>query len=206
MKLKRILSLALSGVLAVSMLTACGGGISDIFGAGDQSASFAKLLNSKLDEATAKVVEYSSSDKCNLKSTVRSVVNTLEKDQIDNSVADSAIMTMAVQMTKCNDMNLSSAWTASPEDRTHVKIFVYDADDDRYNTLDEVATAVKDQLANMKLGDAQATKTEEYTNKYSGYVSAYATTVKASASGEEDSHAWVVGVVLVQDSELVAKP
>ena len=211
MKLKRILSLALSGVLAVSMLTACGGsGISDIFGAGDRSASFAKLLNSKLDEATAEVVEYSSADHANLKSTVRSIVNTLDADQVKNGPAVEALKTMALQMTKCNDMNLNDEWSVSPEDREHVKIFVYDADDDRYNTLDEVATAVKNELAKMELDAEQASKgtspedSKKYTNKYSGYVTAYATTIKAASSGEEDTNAWVIGVVLVQDSEPVA--
>ena len=51
MKLKRILSLALSGVLAVSMLTACGG-----FGGGsgnrvvNVSAAFRTTLNNQLDD------------------------------------------------------------------------------------------------------------------------------------------------------------
>ena len=207
MKLKRILSLALSGVLAVSMLTACGiGGGSGIFGAGDQSRDFAKLLNSKLDEATAKVVEYKNSDYSNLKSTVQSITNTLDADQVENGAATGAIASMALQMTKALDMNLSTSdgWSVSPEDRTHVKIFVFDADNDKYNTLDEAATAVKELLDNMKLGDEKATKSDEYTNKYSGYVAARATTIKAAASGEEDTHAWVIGVVLVQDSEPVA--
>ena len=207
MKLKRILSLALSGVLAVSMLTACGiGGGSGILGAGDQSRDFAKLLNSKLDEATAKVVEYKNSDYSNLKKTVQSVADTLEANQVINGAATGAISSMAQQMTKALDMNLdvTDGWTVSPEDRTHVKIFVYDADDDRYNTLDEAATAVKTSLDKMKLGEEKASQSTEYTNEYSGYVAARATTIKAAASGEEDTHAWVIGVILVQDSEPVA--
>ena len=200
MKLKRILSLALSGVLAVSMLTACGGG-SGIFGANDQSGTFARLLNSKLDDATAEAIEYSGRSRFSLNSAIRDVANTLSENQISNGPATGTIPSTVQQLTQCVDLNINDEWVASPEDRNHVKVFVYDADNDDYNTLDEVATAVRDQLNTMKLGDEQALSSGGFTNEYSGYVAAYQTTLDA---GEEDAHAWVIGVVIVQDSEPVA--
>ena len=200
MKLKRILSLALSGVLAVSMLTACGGG-SGIFGANDQSGTFARLLNSKLDDETAEAIEYSGRSRFNLNSAIRDVANTLTEGQISDGPATGTIPGTVQQLTQCVDLNISEEWTASPDDRNHVKVFVYDADDDNYNTLDEVATAVRNQLDTMKLGAEQALSSGGYTNEYSGYVAAYQATVDA---GEEEAHAWVIGVVIVQDSEPVA--
>lgn len=198
MKLKRILSLALSGVLAVSMLTACGGG-SGIFGAGDQSSNFASLLNSKLDADTKAVITYRSNDS-ELKSAVRSVANAVTEAQANagNGAAPSNITNTVETLTGYGPLSTGSAWNVATESGTYVKVYVYDATDDNYNTLDEVATAVKDDLASINLKGATGNNT--YNNTYKGNVAAYQVTIptSSSASGAEDAEAWVIGVAIEQ--------
>ena len=200
MKLKRILSLALSGVLAVSMLTACGiGGGSGIFGAGDQSSPFASTLNSKLDDDTKAVITYRSNDS-DLKSAVRSVANAVTEGQANNGngEAPTNITNTVETLTGYGKLSTGSAWNVATESGTYVKVYVYDATNDSYNTLDEVATAVKNDLQIINLKGA--TGNGSYNNTYKGNVAAYKVTIPtaSSASGAKDAEAWVIGVAIEQ--------
>ena len=200
MKLKRILSLALSGVLAVSMLTACGiGGGSGIFGAGDQSSPFASTLNSKLDDATAEVIRYRSNDS-ELKNAIRTIANAVTEDMANSATGENFpenLTTTVETMTTYGTLNISK-WGVAEESGTYVKVYVFNATNDDYNTLDEVATEVKDSLATIDLPDA--TGNETYNNTYKGNVAAYKVTIPtaSSASGAEDAEAWVIGVAIEQ--------
>ena len=200
MKLKRILSLALSGVLAVSMLTACGiGGGSGIFGAGDQSSPFASTLNSKLDDDTKAVITYRSNDS-DLKSAVRSVANAVTEGQANNGngEAPTNITNTVETLTGYGKLSTGSAWNVATESGTYVKVYVYDATNDSYNTLDEVATAVKNDLQIINLKGA--TGNGSYNNTYKGNVAAYKVTIPtaSSDSGAKDAEAWVIGVAIEQ--------
>lgn len=200
MKLKRILSLALSGVLAVSMLTACGtGGGSGIFGAGDQSSPFASTLNSKLDDATAEVIRYRSNDS-ELKNAIRTIANAVTEDMANSATGENfpeKLTTTVETMTTYGTLNISK-WGVAEESGTYVKVYVFNANNDDYNTLDEVATEVKDSLATIDLPDATGNKT--YNNTYKGNVAAYKVTIPtaSSASGAKDAEAWVIGVAIEQ--------
>ncbi|OUN74516.1 hypothetical protein B5G12_05090 [Faecalibacterium sp. An58] len=194
MKLKRILSLALSGVLAVSMLTACGGG-SGIFGAGDQSSNFASLLNSKLDEAAAGVIEYRSNDS-DLKSAVRTIADLVTEADANAAAGEnvpSNFVTTVQTLTGYGNLSTGSAWDPATQSGTYVKVFMYNANNDNYNTLDEVATAVNKVLDTIKIEGATGT-----TNSYKGNVAAYKVTVPAANSGDDDAQAWVIGVAIEQ--------
>ena len=200
MKLKRILSLALSGVLAVSMLTACGiGGGSGIFGAGDQSSPFASTLNSKLDDDTKAVITYRSNDS-DLKSAVRSVANAVTEGQANNGngEAPTNITNTVETLTGYGKLSTGSPWNVATESGTYVKVYVYDATNDSYNTLDEVATAVKNDLQTINLKGA--TGNGSYNNTYKGNVAAYKVTIPtaSSDSGAKDAEAWVIGVAIEQ--------
>ena len=200
MKLKRILSLALSGVLAVSMLTACGiGGGSGIFGAGDQSSPFASTLNSKLDDATAEVIRYRSNDS-ELKNAIRTIANAVTEDMANSATGENfpeKLTTTVETMTTYGTLNISK-WGVAEESGTYVKVYVFNATNDDYNTLDEVATEVKDSLATIDLPDA--TGNETYNNTYKGNVAAYKVTIPtaSSSSGAKDAEAWVIGVAIEQ--------
>ena len=201
MKLKRILSLALSGVLAVSMLTACGiGGGSGIFGAGDQSSSFANTLNGKLDDETAKVIRYRSNDS-ELKNAIRTIANVVTEQTANSATGENfpANLTTTVEtMTEYGMLSTDAAWGVAKESGTYVKVYVFNANNDEYNTLDEVATEVKDSLATIDLPGA--TGDADYDNTYEGNVAAYKVTIPtaSSAADAEDAEAWVIGVAIEQ--------
>lgn len=195
MKLKRILSLALSGVLAVSMLTACGIGstVSGILQPGNQSASFARILNSK-----QKMLEYGTSDS-KLSNAVYAVVRSMdENDKATNGAAASEITTTVKTLTGYGALNCDSAWVAQAESGTFVKVYTYDANDDTYNTLDEVATAVKNDLVKMELDKDAAKEGEGFTNTYKGNVCVYSVTFPGAGSGDEGTNVWVVAVSVEQ--------
>lgn len=201
MKLKRILSLALSGVLAVSMLTACGiGGGSGIFGAGDQSSSFANTLNGKLDDETAKAIRYRSNDS-ELKNAIRTIANVVTEQTANSATGENfpANLTTTVEtMTEYGTLSTDAAWGVAKESGTYVKVYVFNANNDDYNTLDEVATEVKDSLATIDLPGA--TGDADYDNTYEGNVAAYKVTIPtaSSAADAEDAEAWVIGVAIEQ--------
>lgn len=194
MKLKRILSLALSGVLAVSMLTACGGGsISSIFQQGNQSAAFARTLNDKQE-----MLDYGTSDS-KLSNAIYTVVRSMDaEDKAANGAVTGDIATTVKTLTGYGDLNSGSAWEAQEKSGTFVKVYTFDANNDSYNTLDEVATAVKDDLKPMALDGDDAKEFNGYTNTYKGNVAAYSVTFRAADSGKEDTKVWVIAVSIEQ--------
>lgn len=198
MKLKRILSLALSGVLAISMLTACGGGSSISKLLSDRTATVRSALNS-----AQTMLSYKSSDS-KLADAVSKVAETITPDQITNGVAGSSIATTVQQLTGYKDLWVDSAWNAATTAGTYqaVKVFVYNVDDKAFDSVSEVAESLKDTLGKMKLDQKEATEGTGMTSSYKGDVAAYEKTV-----GEGDSAVtvWVIGVAITQTSTSTAK-
>lgn len=190
MKLKRILSLALSGVLAVSMLTACGGGSSISSLLDNRTSTVRSALNGAQD-----MVSYKSNDK-ELDDAISKVAGTLTPAQVTNGIADSSVSTTVRQLTGYDDLYLGE-WKAQTTvgSETFVKVFVYNVENEAFDTTSEVANDIAKQLDVMKLKSNTATKVEGYTNSYKGNVVAYEKTI-----GEGDSafDAWVVGVSITQ--------
>ena len=190
MKLKRILSLALSGVLAVSMLTACGGGSSISSLLDNRTSTVRSALN-----GAQSMVSYKSNDK-ELDDAISKVAGTLNPAQVTNGIADSSVSTTVRQLTGYDDLYLGE-WKAQTTvgSETFVKVFVYNVENEAFDTASEVASDIAKQLDLMKLKSDTATKVEGYTNSYKGNVVAYEKTI-----GEGDSafDAWVVGVSITQ--------
>lgn len=190
MKLKRILSLALSGVLAISMLAGCGGGsISKLLS--DRTATVRGALNS-----AQTMLSYKSNDS-KLADAVSKVAETITPDQIANGVAGSSIATTVQQLTGYGDMSLGSAWTAQTKEgsKTYVKVFVYNVKNEAYDSKAEVASDLAKKLEVMKLNEGTATKGEGVTNSYAGSIAAYEKTV---GEGDKAVTVWVIGVAVTQ--------
>ena len=191
MKLKRILSLALSGVLAVSMLTACGGGSSISSLLDNRTSTVRVALNGAQD-----MVSYKSNDK-ELDDAISKVAGTLTPAQVTNGIADSSVSTTVRQLTGYGDMGLGGAWKAQTTvgSKTYVKVFVYNVENEAFDTASEVASDIAKKLDVMDLKSEDATKGTGVTNSYKGNVVAYEKTI-----GEGDSafDAWVVGVSITQ--------
>lgn len=190
MKLKRILSLALSGVLAVSMLTACGGGSSISSLLDNRTSTVRSALN-----GAQSMVSYKSNDK-ELDDAISKVAGTLNPTQVTNGIADSSVSTTVRQLTGYDDLYLGE-WKAQTTvgSETFVKVFVYNVENEAFDTTSEVANDIAGKLEVMKLKSDTATKGTDVTNSYKGNVVAYEKTI-----GEGDSafDAWVVGVSITQ--------
>ena len=189
MKLKRILSLALSGVLAISMLTACGtGGISGALS--DRSSSFRSELN-----GAQAMLKYEAKDH-DLNDAIYTVAGSLTEAQAKTNGVNENVESTVQQLTGYHEPSLSP-WkgTDAKETGTYVKVFVFDTDDLKYDTMKEVAAAVAKVLAPMKL-DADEAKADGVS--YSGDVAAYKKTV---GKGESAINALVVGVAITQTVE-----
>ena len=191
MKLKRILSLALSGVLAVSMLTGCGGIGSSINKFLDNRTS---TVCSALNSAQG-MMSYRKGGK-DLDDAISKVAGTLVPGQVTDGVADRSVNTTVRQLTGYGDMSLTP-WAAQTTEgeETYVKVFVYNVDDEAYDSTEEVAAEIANKLSVMNLKSETATVSGEFTNSYKGNVVAYEKTV-----GEGDSafDALVVGVSITQ--------
>lgn len=184
MKLKRILSLALSGVLAVSMLTACGGIGSAL---ANRSSSFRSELN-----GAQEMLNYKAGDR-SLSDAIYTVAGTLTEAQANTNGVDDGVESTVQQLTGYREPSLTS-WNGADakETLTYVKVFVYNTDNADYDTMREVADNVAKTLGGMKLNSDTATANGV---TYSGDVAAYEKTV---GTGENAIHALVVGVAITQ--------
>lgn len=192
MKLKRILSLALSGVLAVSMMTGCfgGGGKSDAI---NRSSTVASALNGAVSSVSFKTND------SKLNKAVSTITDSLTQAQakVNGPVEDNSnIQATARQVTGYEDMNVNVKWNTQEQtgSKTFVRIFVFDATNSNYDSPEEITKAVSDKFTEtMKL--ETATGNDSVTNEYKGYVCAYETEV---GTEEEPASAWVIGVALTQ--------
>ena len=193
MKLKRILSLALSGVLAISMLTACGGGSSISNLLSNRTATVRGALNS-----AQTMLSYKSNDS-KLADAVSKVAETITPDQITNVVAGSSVATTVQQLTGYGDLYLKDGdpWKAATEvgSKTYVKVFIYNVDDKAYDSTAEVASDLANKLEVMGLDKETATKGDKVTNSYAGSIAAYEKTV---GEGDKAVTVWVIGVAVTQ--------
>ena len=193
MKLKRILSLALSGVLAISMLTACGGGSSISNLLSNRTATVRGALNS-----AQTMLSYKSNDS-KLADAVSKVAETITPDQITNVVAGSSVATTVQQLTGYGDLYLKDGdpWKAATEvgSKTYVKVFIYNVDDKAYDSTAEVASDLANKLEVMGLDKETATKGDKVTNSYAGSIAAYEKTI---GEGDKAVTVWVIGVAVTQ--------
>ena len=193
MKLKRILSLALSGVLAISMLTACGGGSSISNLLSNRTATVRGALNS-----AQTMLSYKSNDS-KLAEAVSKVAETITPDQITNVVAGSSVATTVQQLTGYGDLYLKDGdpWKAATEvgSKTYVKVFIYNVDDKAYDSTAEVASDLANKLEVMGLDKETATKGDKVTNSYAGSIAAYEKTI---GEGDKAVTVWVIGVAVTQ--------
>ena len=197
MKLKRILSLALSGVLAVSMLTACGiGGGAGLSGnsiKGDTTA-VRKAMNAELDTLAQTTVDYKTDG--DLTDATAAVARTLTEAEAKAATKNGAIVsgTASNMMSRYVEYD---RWTSSfstyhpttAEKLTYVTALVFDGS----MTAQEVGEAMAANVAKWELNTAN-TK----VNSFDGSVAAYKVTIEATGDEAKDISVWFVGLMLEQ--------
>ena len=133
-----------------------------------------------------------------IRNTVTGALNILAK-----ICATREITTTVQTLTGYGNLDTKSAWGVVSESGTYVKVYVYNANDDSYNTLDEVATLIKNDIEKINLHDAMTDTA--YTNSYKGSVAAYKVAIPtaSSDSGAKDAAAWVIAVAIEQTATAV---
>lgn len=199
MKLKRILSLALSGVLAVSMLTACGiGGGAGLSGNSidDNTNAVRRAMNTELDDLAQTTVDYGTDR--DLTEATAAVARTLTESEAKAATKDGAIVSGTVSNMMSRYVEYDH-WTSSfstyhptiAEDMTYVTALVFDGS----MTAQEVGKAMANNVDKWDLQNA-----DPKLNSFDGSVAAYKVTIEAADSSAEDTSVWFVGLMLEQKS------
>ena len=184
MKLKRILSLAAAGVLAVSMLTGCFGG-----GNGNK-VSVANDFVATLNGATDADPEIKSNQK--LTNAIRSVAEDLTAAQANEGLADANILKAVREKTNTvekTQLDRPEAWTANKDEKKFSTVFIYDADG---KSVSNLANAVADdvfEVINLK----NAIDGKTFTNEYETYAAAVEVTIPGDDIAASTS-VYVVGI------------
>lgn len=200
MKLKRILSLALSGVLAVSMLTACGfGGNADKLPGKNEVTPVSMTL--AVNSAINSKPKFESDS--TLSKAVQSAASTLTANQVAtvDTLAPQAILDMVRQMTYTSvkkELDTPAAWSAYDSDASFSTVRIYKGDYDTATVANKIKSDVVDQI---KLTDSKATTGDGFTCEYDCYVAACKVTVAEAAADGSDVTVWVVGIQIDRDAE-----
>ena len=193
MKLKRILSLAAAGVLAVSMLTGCFGG-----GTGNK-VSVAGNFVSTLNGATDANPEIETNQK--LTNAIRSVAEDLTVEQVANEgVAVSEILDAVRDDTNTvakPQLDSPSTWSPFNEAKNFSTVRIYKADG---VTVSRLANKVADDVFD-KIDLANAVKGNDFTNEYKTYAAA----VEVTIPGEDTAASTTVYVVGIQINRTTTK-
>ncbi len=199
MKLKRILSLALSGVLAVSMLTACGfGGNADKLPGKNEvtPVSLTLAVNSAINSKP----KFESDN--TLSKAVQSAASTLTANQVAaEGLARQAILDMVRQMTYTSaksELDNPAAWSAYDSDASFSTVRIYKGDYDTATVANKIKTDVVDKIA---LTSKKATEGNDFTCDYDCYVAGCKVTVAEAAADGSDVTVWVVGIQIDRDAE-----
>ena len=199
MKLKKIVSLALAGILAVSMLTACGDkGSSSSEGETEVSpvTGVAATINAELDEK-ADIISFTNDSKLQNVLADYFKQNTLKVGYMNNtdttvkwfdgSAGDSTIDTVVQKMIGADGKFASTIVAGNTSEKTGVEVYALNGKKlTEENALKLVGQYIE---SNVNLPKDNATKTFDYA----GSVAA----VKAETKGGTES-VWVVAVAITQ--------
>lgn len=195
MKLKRILSWMLSGVLAVSMLAGCGAGGELLTGnrSSRQTSTVVAAMNDELSVLGETTVSYQGDS--DLGKAIRNVAGTLTiveaaKATEDGALADGSILAMTKRYVKITD-DASFSKLSNPSDgAVWGTVVLFDGD----MTAAEVGKAM---AANVNKWELKAVT--GYT--FDGRVEAYKVTIPAADAASSDVTAWIVGVTLAETAK-----
>ena len=194
MKLKKILSLALSGILAVSMLAACGGG--NIFSgnrASRQTTSVLSAMNAELVDLDETTVTYKGNgDLRKAVSNIADTITVVEAAKANNTgaIADASVITMAKRYVNITN-DASFATHTNPSDgAVWGTIVLFDGD----LSASDVGEAMAENV--NKWGLERLTGFE-----FEGAVEAYKVTIPATDSESDDVTVWLVGVTLTETAK-----
>ena len=198
MKLKKILSLALSGILAVSMLAGCGG-----FGGGAGNSikgatnDVRKAMNAELDTLHQEAVDYKTDG--SLSNGTSAIARTLTDTEVKGANKDGVIIgnkdsSAAQMMSRYVDYDhwtdSFGNYTASGDDMVFATALLFDGS----MSEAEVGKAMAAQVAKWDLKN-------DATYTFDGSIAAYKVTIDPADEKADDISVWFVGLMLEQDKK-----
>ena len=208
MKLKKIASLALAGIMAVSMLAGCNGDASS----GDDNGttttpvdnSFAASVNAEMNDKQKAIVTFESS--AELTSAVNAIADKFNSTELNVTITDWAKNPTLNEdfrdMLDADDDNgVSSNWNTNTSERTAADIIIVPGKYTEEGLAKAVATFLGDKVVKnnvMPNGHDAGSKFYKYT-----YTGDLAVTKVESLNGEVS--AYVVGVVIEQTPTEIAQ-
>ena len=208
MKLKKIASLALAGIMAVSMLAGCNGAASS----GDDNGttttpvdnSFAASVNAEMNDKQKAIVTFESS--ADLASAVNAVAEKFDSNELNVTSTgwanNTTIKNDFRDMLDADDEGVSSDWTNNTSKRTAADIIIVPGSYTEEGLAKEIATflgnkVVKNTVMPNGYKDNSANKFYKYT-----YTGDLAVTKVESLDGKVS--AYVVGIVIEQTPTEIA--
>ena len=207
MKLKKIASLALAGIMAVSMLAGCNGAASS----GDDNGttttpvdnSFAASVNAEMNDKQKAIVTFESS--AELTSAVNAVADKFDSDELNVTSTgwanNTTIKNDFRDMLDADDEGVSSDWTNNTSKRTAADIIIVPGKYTEEGLAKEIATYLGNNVVKntvMPNGHNATSKFYKYT-----YTGDLAVTKVESLDGKVS--AYVVGIVIEQTPTEIAQ-
>ncbi|OUN69770.1 hypothetical protein B5G12_10935 [Faecalibacterium sp. An58] len=223
MKLKKIASLALAGIMAVSMLTACGEGTSNSGSSSSENTSTASGYSAMLGEKAAKALSSSDRDKIvsfadnadDQKALEKVVLNNVAQSSVQNILRDVAgvngtwntgdptIRTVdadfANEIEAVGGVSAVDTWAASVNDDTFASVWVASGDISMNTVLDTVFDTLENDFKALKKDDVFQTLVDvNYTYDVAVSVVNVPVTYNTNRSGSVN----FVAVSIVRDAEI----
>ena len=215
MKLKKIASLALAGVMAISMLAGCSGKTENNENNGDQNqvvaASVADYANSLLSSAQKNVFEFENSS--DLTAALKKVASDSTKfgstkiEKISNELTNLALgqlvnTDLASELKDEMKLDVEAGKglnsVAKEGDRTQGFVYAVSGKLTEASAVQLVVKGFADEA--MKDGDYFPAKVGNFKCDYTAEISA----VKVTAPDTDKNSAWVVAIVVTQDAVKVS--
>ena len=208
MKLKKIASLMLAGIMAVSMLAACGSTTPNTDPTEPETpvdSSFATAVNAELNDKQKAIVTFEND--ATLSNALKAVADKFDSNTVNKNTTDWAsgqVVTDFRVMLDCTDTDgISSDWENRTSNRTAADIIIVPGKYTEDGLAKEVAKFLGDKAVKqsvMKNGYNATATGKFYEYEYTGDIAVEAV---VSLSGEVS--AYIVGVVVNQTvTELAA--
>ena len=201
MKLKKIASLMLAGIMAVSMLAGCKGAASSNTADPEVKPvdnSLSAYVNEKLDDELKNIVTFSSDSK--LESALNKAASMVDENTLKTTsptwISSGAIFESFGEMLDTN-CDAISDFASTDKDSTAAFLYVVPGNFTEGGMKDQVVSMLKsDIVAAAKLPGANGAGTYRYT--YTGKIA-----VVSVDSNNGDYSAYVVGIVIDQTAKKV---
>ena len=205
MKLKKIASLMLAGIMAVSMLAGCKSDTTTDDGNTDVKpvdSSFAAKINDELDDNQKAIVTFKADS--TLESALNKAAGMIDVDELKVDAADwldnGNVLKSFTEMVDADGNNFTTVFEDNDEDQTGAAILVVPGNLTEKGMTEAVVDVLDDQIKNGVLPNGYNAGAKFYKYTYEGKIA-----VAKVDSNDGKVSAYVVGIVIDQTATEIAK-